>query len=263
MNNATVALRESHKWIRFKIPFPVIRSSIGMLYTSAALPRYRPQSAVKPLKDYDFKEPERLASVNTHQVQMWVKGRRTKRQSWPPRRYRWSQHSLALPPVLWLEGGLFAQLLSQCQHNSLWGLDRSSCQWLPQNRRFEKTQGSLVSQISHWLLGAGSVITNDFACHCPEKSKAGSWWQQPSHFQHGPYTPSHSPFCTYTAKGLLEEPCQLRHAGHSPGCSPRTVAREGRQCCWGTNAPGWSSQLTTEPASDRAPGDVMLSIQGG
>lgn len=28
MNNATVALRESYKWIGFKILFPVIRSSI-------------------------------------------------------------------------------------------------------------------------------------------------------------------------------------------------------------------------------------------
>ena len=81
MNNATVALRESHKWIGFKIPFPVIRSSIGMLYISAALPRYRSQSTAKPVKDCDFTEPERLASVNRPQVQMWGKGRRTKKQS--------------------------------------------------------------------------------------------------------------------------------------------------------------------------------------
>lgn len=50
MNNATVALRESHKWIGFKIPFPMIRSSIGMLYISAALPRYRSQNATKPIR---------------------------------------------------------------------------------------------------------------------------------------------------------------------------------------------------------------------
>lgn len=81
MNNATVALRESHKWIRFKIPFPVIRSSIGMLYISAALPRYRSQSTMKPITDCDFTEPERLASVNTPQVQMWGKGRRAEKQS--------------------------------------------------------------------------------------------------------------------------------------------------------------------------------------
>lgn len=51
MNNATVALRESYKWIGFKIPFPVIRSSIGMLCISAALPRYRFQSTMKTVKD--------------------------------------------------------------------------------------------------------------------------------------------------------------------------------------------------------------------
>jgi len=60
MNNATVALRESRKWIGFKIPLPVIRSSIGMLYIFAALPRYKSQSTTKPVKDCDFTEPERL-----------------------------------------------------------------------------------------------------------------------------------------------------------------------------------------------------------
>lgn len=81
MNNATVALRESHKWIRFKIPFPVIRSSIGMLYIFAALPRYGSRVTTKPLKDCDFTGPERLASVSTPQVQVSGKVRRTIKQS--------------------------------------------------------------------------------------------------------------------------------------------------------------------------------------
>lgn len=66
MNNATVALRESHKWIGFKIPFPVIRSSIGMLYISAALPRYRSQSTTKPIKECDFTEPGRWQVLIHH-----------------------------------------------------------------------------------------------------------------------------------------------------------------------------------------------------
>lgn len=267
MNNATVALRESHKWIRFKIPFPVIRSSIGMLYTSAALPRYRSQSAMKPVKDYDFKEPERLASVNTHQVQMWGKGRRTKRQSWPLLWYRWSQHSLALPSVLWLDGGLYPQLLSQCQHNSLWGLDRSLCQWLSQNRHFEKTQGSLVSQINHWVLGAGSVITNCMSLpFCMSPSRGEQSWILMAASQ---------PFSAWTCHPF-PQPVLYLHSQRPPGRAVSAEATLGTALAiaperWpgragsagGTSALGWGSQGTIEPASDRAPSDVMLSIQEG